>query len=351
MALGLVAELAPETDPRQVLQLIAIRGRDLIDARTLLVLLEEGKRLVVAAAAGQAGPALGKSVPVETPPAEVAAQLGLAAPDALVVPMEFRNRLYGSIVAYPGPGAVFDEDDERAARSFAMAAAAALHMARTVEAEKLKRALEATEQERRRWARELHDETLQELGGLSVTLETAAAQPGEEPLRAAVARAMDHTQRSIEGVYALINELRPPALDQLGLRVALEALVDRAGGGGDEISFDFRFETAGAAELEERLPQEMETAIYRLIQEAVTNAVKHAGASRIEIRLSEEGGAVHACVTDDGAGFDLDRGNGGFGLAGMRERAALLGGRVRIESAPGSGTTVRIALPLPSSRR
>lgn len=363
--------VAGETEPQRVLELVVKRGRALLEARTLMVLLVEGDELVVSAIAGEAGPELGARLPLDDSPlAELlgserserisdtssrarAVVEGLSIPPsaALLVPIVYRARARGVLAAFARSGekgGKFSSDDELVATSFAAAAATAIFTARTVEGEKLQRSLEATEHERKRWARELHDETLQELGGLSVALETAAAQPGEEALRGAVGRALEHTQRSIAGVRALINELRPPALDELGLQAALEVLVERAKAITD-LDLDCTFETAAAGSLDGRLPPELEIAVYRLIQEAVNNAIKHAGASRVEISVADGDGVLRTRISDDGAGFDPAQADGGFGLTGMRERAALLGGRVVIDSAPGRGTVIEAELPLASA--
>ncbi|HEX8690239.1 MAG TPA: GAF domain-containing protein [Solirubrobacterales bacterium] len=363
--------VAGETQPQRVLELVAKRCRALLEARTLMVLLVEGDELVVSAIAGEAGPELGVRLPLENSPlAEllrserserisdtssraraVVESLSIPPSAALLVPIVYRARARGVLAAFDRSGergGKFSSDDELVATSFAAAAATAIFTARTVESEKLQRSLEATEHERRRWARELHDETLQELGGLSVTLETASAQPGEEALRGAIGRALEHTQRGIEGVRALINELRPPALDELGLRAALEVLVERAKAATD-LDLDCTFETAAAGSVDARLAPELEIAVYRLVQEAVNNAIKHAGASRVEISVADGDGVLRTRIGDDGAGFDPAQADGGFGLTGMRERAALLGGRVLIDSAPGRGTVVEAELPLASA--
>ena len=363
--------VAGETEPERVLELVAKRGRALLGARTLTVLLVEGDELIVSAIAGEGGAEPGARLPLDDSPlAEVlrserserisgtsgraravAAGFGVASSAALLAPMIFRARARGVLAAFDRSGekaGAFSADDELVATSFAAAAANAIFTARTVEGEKLQRSLEATEHERRRWARELHDETLQELGGLSVTLETASAQPGEEALRGAIGRALEHTRRGIEGVRALINELRPPALDELGLQAALEVLVERAKAATD-LDLDCTFETAAAGSLDARLSPELEIAVYRLVQEAVNNAIKHAGASRVEISVADGDGVLRTRISDDGAGFDPAQADGGFGLTGMRERAALLGGRVVIDSAPGRGTVVEAELPLASA--
>jgi signal transduction histidine kinase len=363
--------VAGETEPERVLELVAKRGRALLGTRTLMVLLLEGDELVVSAIAGEGGPGPGARLPLgDSPLAEllrsegservsdrssraraVSENLGVPTSAALLVPIVYRARARGVLAAFDRSGergGRFSSDDELVASSFAAAAATAIFTARTVESEKLQRSLEATEHERKRWARELHDETLQELGGLSVTLETASAQPGEEALLGAVGRALEHTQRGIEGVRALINELRPPALDELGLQAALEVLVERARAS-TGLELDCTFETRGAGDVASRLPPELEVAVYRLVQEAVNNAIKHAGADRVEIAIADGDGVLNARVSDDGAGFDPAQADEGFGLTGMRERAALLGGRVVIDSTLGRGTVVEAELPLASA--
>jgi two-component system, NarL family, sensor histidine kinase DevS len=364
--------VAGETEPQRVLELVAKRGRALVEAGTAVVFVAEGDEVIVVATAGVAGPRVGARFPVaESPVAAVlggehaerlaagsaslsshAEKLGMPAAAALLVPMIFRSRARGALALFGHVDAERNEepytaDDELVATSFAAAAATAIFTARGVEAEKLQRSLEATERERKRWARELHDDMLQELAGLTLTLEAAAAQPGEEALRGAVGRALEHAQRGIEGIYALINELRPPALDELGLRAALEALVERAADRG-ELEIDCSFDTGDGDGASPRLPASIETALYRLVQEAVNNVVKHANARKVEIRVARDGEMLRLRVSDDGDGFDPARVEKGFGLTGMRERAALADGRLVVDSKLGEGTTLRAELPLAS---
>jgi signal transduction histidine kinase len=262
--------------------------------------------------------------------------------------MVFRERGRGVLAAFDRDGVEgrgFDPDDELVATSFAAAAAAAIFTAESMEGEKLQHAIEAAEHERRRWARELHDETLQELGALSTALDSAARQPGEDELRAAVGRAVEHAERCIGEVQTLINELRPAALDELGLEAALEALADRAeAAGGPRVECVLELDPAAAPA--RGRPTELETTVYRVVQEALNNAIKHSGATRVEIRVSAREGPLQISVGDDGAGFDSRRAGRGFGLIGMRERAALVGGRLMVESEPGRGTTVRAKFPV-----
>jgi signal transduction histidine kinase len=152
-------------------------------------------------------------------------------------------------------------------------------------------------------------------------------------------------QSEIESLQALITELRPAALDEIGLAVALESLLDRARTTvGIEIAeeIDLAFEAGRARS---RLVPEVENTVYRVVQEALTNIGKHADANRAEVRVAETNGTVTIQVGDDGRGFDPERTDGGFGLIGMRERAELLGGMLELESIPGDGTAVHAVVP------
>ncbi len=208
-----------------------------------------------------------------------------------------------------------------------------------------RRILEVQERERRALARELHDELGQTLTSIQLGLEAARSGP-------AVAGALDESIRgigaAIEQVRDLARHLRPPALEELGLvpalRSQLELLSGRAG-------FEARLE---ARPPEARLPAALETTCFRLVQEALTNVARHAGARRVQVDLRVAGGAVEIAVRDDGRGFDVRaarlRGAAGvtLGLVGMEERVALAGGRLEVDSAPGRGTIVRAHLPLSS---
>ena len=145
---------------------------------------------------------------------------------------------------------------------------------------------------------------------------------------------------TLQDVRRLAVELRPSALDDFGLVPAVERLTDT-----------FREQSGLQVDLEtqlgeQRLPNEAETTLYRVIQEALTNVVKHSAASRVSILLRRKNGAVIAVVEDDGAGFDpSDTRADAIGLAGMSERVSLAGGRLQVESSPGSGTTVVAEVP------
>jgi two-component system, NarL family, sensor histidine kinase UhpB len=197
-------------------------------------------------------------------------------------------------------------------------------------------ALEAQEDERARVARDLHDEVNQSLTGLLLHLEAArqAAPPGLIPelteTKALANRAMDE-------LLSVARQLRPTALDDLGLEAALTAHVEdlerRSG-------ITASFEADG--DLRELQP-EVQLVLYRVAQEALSNAVRHSGADRIGVRVRRAGGGVELTVSDNGRGFSFDEAGGGLGILGMRERALLVGGELGIESRP-SGTTVRLVV-------
>jgi signal transduction histidine kinase len=214
--------------------------------------------------------------------------------------------------------------------------------ARSVEADRRRRSLAATEAERHRWARELHDETLQALGGLKVLLSSAIRLDDPEAMRAAMRDATRQLAGDIESLRALIAELRPPALDQLGLAPALTSLAQRTGAGNDvEVHADVELPD------DRRLAPELETTVYRVVQESLTNVVKHARASSIDIEVRRVDDAVEVSVADDGIGFDAEAALGnGFGLAGMRERVELAGGELTVLPGADAGTVIRARMPL-----
>jgi signal transduction histidine kinase len=351
----MVRALGGDTDLPDVLELIAKRGRALVDAEWLVILLDQGGKLEVSAIAGAMDQhLLGSRLPLPDPVttrvirerrphrmSEGGEQLN-AAGAALLVPLVFRGQALGAFAVCDGPGGRrLTDDDERLLVSFAAGAANAVHSAKSVEAGRLRLSIEAAERERRRWALELHDETLQGLGGLQVLLSSALRGPAEK-LGEAVRGAIEQLTVEIAGLRRLITELRPAALDELGLAPAIETLAERTATAHDltvETNIELGIE-AGA-----RFDPEVESTLYRLAQEALTNVVKHAGAKRVEIRLVQTGGGVGLTVSDDGAGFDPDGEERGFGLIGMRERVALAGGRLDISSELGRGTTLRADLP------
>lgn len=214
--------------------------------------------------------------------------------------------------------------------------------------ELLKNLITAQEDERIRVARELHDELGQALGGLSFRTEAVQSLLTSDMARAA--KELDQTQALIkettDQMYDLILALRPAMLDDLGLGVALRAQAERtltvAG-----INFQINDN-----DLKDRLSPEIETALYRIYQEALSNIVRHAGATQVQLSLACQNGIFEGEISDDGQGFDPDHVHidgekpRGLGLMGMQERLALIGGQLEIHSQPGRGTCLRIYVKL-----
>ncbi len=210
--------------------------------------------------------------------------------------------------------------------------------------------LRAQEEERKRIARELHDETSQSLTSIVVSLEAVEQQLGPEPVDENLVNRLRHTkeiaQRTLDETRRLMFDLRPSVLDDLGLVPALRWFITQRV---QPFGLKAEFQATG---LESRLSEELETAFFRIMQEAITNTVKHARAKSIKVHLVQEEARIIGTVVDDGQGFhpvhvagkaEKDR---GLGLFGMQERAVLVGGTVQIESAPGRGTTVRVTVPI-----
>lgn len=362
--------LAAQTDLDTILELVAKRGRALVSARALVIELEVGSSLVVAAAAGEvpadligaaidredsvAGYALRTLRPQRLENAVNRARYedhglgrrGLGAKAGLVVPLVLRGNSYGALVAIDrlDEGPEFSEQDEELLESFAASAASAVATARSVDAGRRRERLAATEAERARWARELHDETLQGLAALRLSLSAIAEADGEEAARLTARAALD-VEEEIVKLRGLITDLRPAALDQLGTGAALEALAERTRLRGVEVELRVELAYEGTR-VQTRHEPELETGIYRIVQEALNNATNHGGAERVLVDVVEDEETVTLTVSDDGHGFDTSQRSEGFGLRGMRERAELLDGSVEIVSAPGESTTVRARLPV-----
>ena len=367
---ALARAVGGETDLDRVLELVVKRGRALVDARVLLVLLseEEGSQLVVAAAAGELGDEVagmrvaatdtvlgellqsGHAERLSDLSSRVRLGLGQVTEDATVamlVPLSFHGRAIGALVAldrFDSSGA-FSAEDERLMRAFAASAATALATAQNVEADQLRMSIASAEEERRRWARELHDETLQGLGALQVMFTSALNQGTPD----AVWRAAEQAVRQIDGqiteLQALIMELRPAALDDIGLESALTSLFERVREAhGVTVQAELALDD-GQGHASARLVPEIESTIYRLVQEALTNTAKHADTPNASVRVMEADGAVAVAVTDAGVGFDPSDRHDGFGLHGMRERVELAGGILSVRSSPGTGTQVTAQLP------
>lgn len=354
-----------------LLRLMADRGLALLDADSLLMVIEERRELRVAASSGKGsarvrilpveGSALGaifragEPVSLDRPrghEASVLHELGLEARAVLIEPLSMEGHGGGLVIAIRENGG-FRNPDKRALQAFAASVAQRLAAERSVEIERLRYGMEARERERTRWAREIHDETVQGLGALRLKLANARDLHDERGLEEAVGAVLEGLGNEIEGLRHLITELRPAALDDLGLVPALEALARRAQAI-DGLEVRTEIDLAGIPE-GERLDAELESTIYRVVQEALTNVSRHAEATQAVVSVSggADSGSIRVSVTDDGKGLSGatmgPRGDGlqgGFGMAGMRERAELVGGELELGPAPGKGTTMRLTVPL-----
>jgi len=360
-----------ETDLDLILELVAKRGRALVSARALLIELRQDDELVVAAGAGELPDGvIGQRVAVAETVASHAlrtrrtqrledelnrarfeehglGRLGVRAEGGLVVPLLFRGDAHGVLIAVDRlqGGPTFSAEDERLLEAFAASAATAVATARSIVSERQRHRLAAAEGERQRWARELHDETLQSLSAVRIGLSGARRAQQPQELTRAVHAAVDQLEEAISNLRALITDLRPAALDELGIQAALEGLAERTARHGTEVDVSVTLGPTKGLKAA-RLDPELETSIYRIVQEALTNASKHGNAKRAVVEVDEQDGRVKVAVRDDGEGFDTSATKAaGFGLLGIRERVSLLGGTLEIESAQGGGATVRADLP------
>jgi signal transduction histidine kinase len=358
------AALAGEIELPRLLQLICRRLRGLIGARVVSIALpaSPGTLRIEAADGAGADELLGMllertgsktggvlerrraervDVLADDPEVIRHATSHIGALTGLYVPLLVDARPIGVIVAHDkeGDDPRFGDDDLRLTEVFAARAAVAVDSSARVARDALRRIVEAQELERRRLARELHDQTGQELTSVLLGLKAVEeATSGPERARA-LAAVREQVLETLNDVRRLAVELRPKALDDFGLTPALERLRDT-----------FSEQTGMRVELEsrivQRLPPDVETALYRIVQEALTNIVKHAQATTISIVLARNARGVTAVVEDDGRGFIRDSSGEGLGLLGMGERLALLGGKLTIESSPGTGTSIVAEVPL-----
>lgn len=262
----------------------------------------------------------------------------------LGVPITVGGRQWGNLyLTEKVGGEEFDETDERVAVALSEWAAIAIGNAGSVATERLRFAMDAAEQERLQWARELHDETLQGMAAIRLIL--AAARRGEPEQQAdAIDRSIEQIDVEIASMRALISDLRPDSLDELGISSALEGLSRRL----MSRSAGLRIEVRAPEEESflQRLPTELELALYRVAQEAMTNAIRHGGAALLAVELRCDSRCASVTIRDDGAGFDPDAVDLGYGIIGMQERAELTGGELEISSTPGQGTVVSLTVPV-----
>jgi signal transduction histidine kinase len=358
--------LASETDLNRVLELVAGRLRELVGARLVLIALassDEEVRVEIAAGdesesvtgikmsrqRSKVGRVLerGRSERVDSMIEDLEVDQDTArrmqARTGLYVPLIARGRAIGVIALHDkiGGDPRFTDEDLRLTETFAPRVATAVDLSERVARDALRRAVAAQELERRRLARELHDETGQALTSILLGLKSVEEARQDDDVHQAVEQLRELVVATLQDVRRLAVELRPKALDDFGLVPALERLVE-----------SFREQTGMQVELEarvgpDRLPGDVETTLYRITQEALTNIVKHAQARRVSIVLTRRDGLVTAVVEDDGRGFAETADGERLGLLGMRERVELVGGRLTVESSEGRGTTIAAEVPLP----
>jgi two-component system sensor histidine kinase UhpB len=205
----------------------------------------------------------------------------------------------------------------------------------------------AQEEERKRVARELHDETSQVLTSLLISLAVVEASVTTSEAHERIAETRTLAHQTLRAIRNLSADLRPSALDDLGLLPALRWYIKEYQ---QKTAIEVDFKASG---IKERLAPEMETVLYRVVQEALTNVAKHAQAHKVSATLEGDGDGITATIIDDGRGFAIEKlqkapgqERGGWGLVGMYERSQLLGGTLDVESHPGHGTTIRARIPL-----
>jgi signal transduction histidine kinase len=356
--------LANEYEPQAILSLVSDRIRELVGARFVYVSLQrpDGRLEIVAASGDEAAELVGRGLdPLRSKSGAVmqrgrgervdsmlddveadralAQEWGIRA--AIFVPLLVRGGAIGAVAVNDrvGPDARFSESDYRLVQEFADRAAIAIDLSQRVQRETVSHILRAQELERQQIARELHDETGQALTAILL---------GLKPLETSDTERAESLRELVKGALASVRklsvDLRPAVLDDFGLVAALERFTG-----------DLRERTGigvhlSVAEPMARLPADVETMLFRIAQEAVGNAIRHGEAHTIHIRLVRSESRVALTVADDGRGFDPDRVPADrFGLLGMRERAALVGGALHVESATGEGARITAEAPIPAS--
>ena len=357
--------LVTEVELPRLLNLIARRLRELLDARFVAIWLPaaDGSLRAEAADGDEADTLLGATATagsksafvfargrservdslIDDPEAKEDLTRTLGVRSAIWTPLVARGETIGLLVAGDKRGfdSRFSDEDMRVAENFADRAAVAVDLRQRVARDALRRVVETQELERARLARELHDETAQALTSILLGLKRIEDGRGSDDLRAATGELRELVVAALQDVRRLAVELRPRALDDFGLVPALERLT---GGVAEQAGLDVKLQSNLP---EKRLPEEVETTLYRVVQEALVNVVKHARAKKVSVVVSQKDGAVAAIVEDDGQGFAPgDDPQGGIGLLGMRERVELVDGRLTVESTHGGGTTVVVEVPL-----
>jgi signal transduction histidine kinase len=357
--------VASETDISRVFELVASRLRELVGARIVVIALRHGDdELRVEAVAGdeseslvglrvpKAGSKMGRILErgrservdsmIEDLEVDQDAARRMQARTGLFVPLLVRGRAIGVISLHDklGGDPRFSDEDLRLTETFAPRVATAVDLSERVARDALRRVISAQELERRRLARELHDETGQALTSILLGLKGIEEARDGGDVRQAAEQLRELVVGTLQDVRRLGVELRPKALDDFGLVPALERLVE-----------NYSEQTGLTVQLEarlgpDRLSGEVETALYRITQEALTNIVKHARARRVSIVLTRRDGSATAVIEDDGRGIEDADDTEGLGLLGMRERLELINGKLSIESTEGAGTTIVAEVPI-----
>ena len=355
--------LGGTTDLGRVLELVVKRARALMDARSVAIYVEEEGELRVAHAAGElAAQIVGQRVPIDASVlgqvsrtrravrvSDVAAHSGGGPSDgaglcALLVPLVFRDQAYGVLAALdPAHRSEFSSEDERLLVAFAASAASAIATARSYERGLLRRSIQAMESERGRWAAELRERTVTKLASLREDL--AAARVTGVALEGAVDAALAELGAQVDALQWMVTQLRPQQLDEQGIGPSLRALFERADLTGLEVeaTIDVAYESGRA---DTRLDPSIEVAVFRVVQEALDNALRHGAARSARVTLQEGPDELLLCVRDEGRGFDPAAQSDGYGFVDMRERLAFVGGSLELQSAPGDGTTVTARIPV-----
>jgi signal transduction histidine kinase len=357
--------LSTEIELPKLLQLVVTRLRELIDARVVFIARPQpdGAALIETVAGEGADEFAGARLDPERsktarvlerrrservdsllddPEVDQATARRLGARTGMWVPLIVRERAIGVLVAQDKeePDARFTDEDLRIAEAFAERAALAIDLSERVARDALRRVVAGQELERQRLARELHDQTGQALTSILLGLKAIEEAGNGQDVRRSVLELRELVVGTLQDVRRLAVELRPKALDDFGLVPALQRLAETFA---EQTGIRVHVEAAlGDA----RLAGETETAVYRIVQEALTNVIKHAQAETVSVVLTRKGDRVVAVIEDDGRGFDpADTRDERLGLLGMRERIALVDGKLSVESRPGEGTTIAVEVP------
>jgi signal transduction histidine kinase len=358
--------LSTEIELPKLLDLVVSRLRDLIDARIVFIARPQpdGAVLIETVAGDDPGdyagirldPMKSKTARVlerrrservdsllEDPEVDQATARKLGARTGLWVPLVVRDRPIGVVVAQDkedSDDARFTDEDLRIAEAFAERAALAIDLSERVARDALRRVVAGQELERQRLARELHDETGQALTSILLGLKAIEEAGNGQDVRQSIGELRELVVGTLQDVRRLAVELRPKALDDFGLVAALQRLAETFA---EQTGIRVHVQAALG---DSRLSGETETALYRIVQEALTNIIKHAQAATVSVVLTRKGDRVVAVIEDDGRGFDpTDTRDERLGLLGMRERITLVNGKLSVESRPGEGTTIVVEVP------